>query len=64
MADLIKDNIHFIILLQSPGTSKDQKNMLIKTISKGQLKALSEIAYNTLQGYRDFNADDKRRLKR
>lgn len=64
MADVIKDNIHFIILVQDTKTSRKQQEMLISTISNSQLKALSEIAYNTLKGSIDLEADEKRRLKR
>ena len=64
MDSVIKDNIHFIILLQDSKTPREQQQMLINTISRGQLKALSEIAYNTLKGSIDLGADEKRRLKR
>lgn len=64
MDNVIKHNIHFIHLLHAEDTSRDQKEMLIRTVSKNQLRALSEIAYNTLKGSIELEEVNKRRLKR
>ena len=56
--------IHFIFLLASKDTPRPQKQVLIETISKIQLAAISELALNVLKGYIPLDEVQARRLKR
>lgn len=61
MNSLIKTQIHFLRLLLS--TSTKQQMALIKTIQPSQMKAIVQIAYNVLHGYRLLSNKNKKTLQ-
>ena len=64
MSDLLRDQIHFLLLFADNATPRLQKEKLLETISKYQLLALSEVSYNTVVGSMQFSPSEKARLKR
>ena len=63
MSKLIKDNAPFLQLLLHI-TSKAQRKSLLNSITNEQVKVLSEIAHNLLQGTIPFNTVQKVKLKK
>jgi hypothetical protein len=53
---------HFLELLRT--TRKLQRQTLLRTIDKLQLKALSEIAHNVIKGSVILSPSDKNRMKK
>ena len=62
MSRLLEDHRHFLHLLRV--AKKDQRNALLRTIDKTQLRALSEIAHNVIKGTVVLTPEEKLRLKR
>ena len=58
----IQENIHFLYVLVS--SSKQQRESLIKTVSKSQLQALLEVIFNTLKGTVTLTTKNKELLSR
>ena len=59
---LLKQEMSFIKLLLT--TSKQQKEALVKTITKPQLQAIVQIVYNVLHGVRMLSEKDKKYVQR
>lgn len=64
MSKLIKDQSPFLHLLMSEKTPKPQTAAILKTISKDQLNALTEISYNLLKGHIPLSDTQKKSLKK
>ena len=62
MSRLLEQQDHFLELLRT--TRKLQRQALLRTIVKSQLKALSEIAHNVIKGSVILSPSDKNRLKK
>ena len=62
MVELIRQQRHFLQLLIQ--TTAAQRKALLHTITKQQLRALSQIAYNILKFKIQLTASEKVRLKR
>jgi Zn-dependent oligopeptidase len=62
MSRLLEQQDHFFKLLRT--TCKLQRQTLLRTIDKSQLKALSEIAHNVIKGSVILSSSDKNRLKK
>lgn len=62
MVELIKQQRHFLHLLKS--TSAAQRKVLLSTITRQQLKALCQIAYNILRFKIRLTPGEKDQLKR
>jgi Zn-dependent oligopeptidase len=62
MSRLLEQQDHFLELLHT--TRKLQRQALLRTIDKSQLKALSEIAHNVIKGSVILSPSDKNRLKK
>ena len=62
MSRLLEQQDHFLELLRT--TRKLQRQALLRTIDKSQLKALSEIAHNVIKGSVILSPSDKNRLKK
>ena len=62
MSLLLEQQDHFLELLRT--TRKLQRQALLRTIDKSQLKALSEIAHNVIKGSVILSPSDKNRLKK
>ena len=60
MSTLIRQQRHFLQLFVH--TSPTQRNALLSTVTKDQVKALSQIAHNIIQGVIHLNAIEKKRL--
>lgn len=64
MSGTIRDQLNFLILLESAHTSQQQKQALLQTINRYQLKALSEIAHNILAGNTPLSTVQTAKLRR
>jgi hypothetical protein len=62
MVELIQQHRHFLHLIKSTTTA--QRKALLSTITKQQLKALSQIAYNILRFKIRLTPSEKAQLKR
>ena len=62
MSRLLEQQDHFLELLRT--TRKLQRQALLRTIDKSQLKALSEIIHNVIKGSIILSPSDKNRLKK
>lgn len=62
MVELVRQQRHFLCLLKS--TTAAQRKALLSTITRQQLKALSQIAYNILRFKIRLTPLEKARLKR
>ena len=62
MSRLLEQQDHFLELLGT--TRKLQRQALLRTIDKSQLKALSEIIHNVIKGSIILSPSDKNRLKK
>lgn len=60
MNNLIRKEIYFLRLLLH--TSNRQKKVLLQSIEKSQLRAIVQIVYNLMQGYRSLPEKDKQQL--
>lgn len=60
MNPLIKKEKDFLRLLVT--TTDKQKKVLLQTIEKSQLRAIVQIVYNLMIGYRTLPEKDKKRL--
>ena len=64
MSRIIRDNSAFLHLLMCSDTPKAQAKALLDTISKMQLNALTEIAFNLLKGTIKITENHKSSLRR
>lgn len=64
MSRIIRDNSAFLTLLMCPDTPSAQVRSVLGTISKMQLKALTEIAFNVLKGTINISESHKNALRR
>ena len=64
MSQLLKSNVHFFLLLANTQTSQQQKRAILKTISKYQVNAISELALNIIKGTVALDTEQKQILKR
>ena len=62
MNPLIKKERYFLILLVS--TTVKQKKALLRAIEKSQLRAIVQIVYNLMTGYRALPENERKRLAR
>ena len=62
MNRLLEQQDHFLELLCT--TRKLQRQVLLRTIDKSQLKALSEVTHNVIKGSVILSPSDKNRLKK
>jgi Zn-dependent oligopeptidase len=62
MSRLLEQQDHFLEVLCT--TRKLQRQALLRTIDKSQLKALSEIIHNVIKGSIILSPSDKNRLKK
>ena len=62
MVELIKQQRHFLYLVAN--TTADQREVLLKTITCQQLRALSQIAYNIIRFKGKLTPTEKVNLKR
>ena len=62
MVELIKQQRHFLYLVAN--TTADQRKALLKTITRQQLRALSQIAYNIIRFKGRMTVTEKATLKR
>ena len=62
MVELIKQQVHFLKLVVQ--TSPTQRTALLRTITRPQVKAVSQIAYNILRFTIKLTLSEKARLKR
>ena len=62
MGDLIRQQRFFLQLFVQ--TSSTQRKALLDTVTQPQLKVLSEIAYNTIQGKVSLTPTEQTQLKR
>ena len=62
MVELIRRQRHFIGLLSK--SSPKQRKQLLKTISREQLKALSEIAHNVIKAILILSIREKEKLRK
>ena len=62
MVELVRKQRHFIILLSD--TTPKQRNQLIRTITRDQLKAISQIAHNIIKFIIVLSSSEKAKLKR
>ena len=62
MGELIRQQRHFLQLFVQ--TTPSQRKVLLQTVTKPQLKALSQIAHNIIRGNIPLNSTDKTPLKR
>ena len=62
MSRLLEQQNHFLELLST--TRRLQRQALLRTIAKSQLKALSEIAHNVIKGSVILSPSDKNRPKK
>ena len=60
MNGLIKKEKHFLRLLLT--TTVKQKKALLRAIEKPQLRAIVQIVYNLMVGYRTLPENDRKRL--
>jgi hypothetical protein len=63
MSKLLKGNAYFLHLMSDKSTSKIQVKALLQTISKDQLNALTEIAFNILKGNIPLTENQKKKLR-
>ena len=64
MSNTIRDNSAFLHLIMSPDTPKAQVTYILETVSKAQLMALTEIAYNLLKGNIKIDESHKSTLRK
>ena len=62
MGELIKQQRHFLRLFVQ--TTPSQRKALLQTVTKPQLRALSQIAHNIIRGIIPYNSSDRDSLKR
>lgn len=62
MGELIRQQRHFLLLFVQ--TTPTQRKVLLNTVTKDQLKVLSQIAHNIIRGTVSLNASEKEILKR
>ena len=63
MSQLLADHHHFLIMLASPDVIREQK-ALLDTISKAQLRAVTEISHNLLIAHIAMTSSEKAVPKR
>ena len=64
MSDNIRNQVHFLMLMASDDTSRQQKDALLQTINKDQVRAVSEACYNVLIGHLQITEPERARLRR
>lgn len=62
MVELIKQQRHFLQLIIQ--TSTTQRKALLRTITRNQLRAIGQIAYNIIKSKIRLSPTEKNRLKR
>ena len=64
MSQLLVEQRHFLMMMASTSVSREQKQVILDTISKPQLRAVTEISHNLLIGHITMTSGEKAVLKR
>ena len=64
MSDNLLKSIHFLQLVGASNTPRAQKIALIKTLSKSQLNAISELSMNLLNGNITITTEEASKLRK